>query len=214
MELTFEGLSADDRLAKLGLNKEDLWNAVDSGRHYKANLTAHDTTAVRGMGIWNAINRALADLLVPRGWKRIESGNFPLTVHPKNASAIAVLAGNRATGLKTEIPVNGYSLVGKRNIVRAISHNSQVVRPYTHLSSFDPHWGPKPRLTYFLLHYIDRDAQEMRAELSLAVGRLEDNISEWYERIVFSAPKSWHGLEEDEEQPIEVPITEKSAKSA
>ena len=125
--------------------------------------------------------------------------------------AIAVLAGNHATGMKELFPVNSNTLKGKRNVLRAIRDNMQLFRPYTHMSSLSDEWGPVPRFTYFLLHYIDRDAEVMRAELSVAIDRLEWNISEWHERIILSEPEPPLEQEVYEEQPPDIPITEKSA---
>ena len=69
-------------------------------------------------------------------------------------------------------------------------------------------------MTYFLLHHIaDLDTGEMRAELSLATGQSEDNITEWHERIILSPPHdvAQPTLDVEEEAPVIVPIVDKSA---
>ena len=105
------GLDADDRLAEIGLQQSDLWTALHEGLHYQASLTLRDTNAVKGLGTWNAINRGLADTLVPKGWTRVEPNNFALTVHPNGSLAIAVLASDKATGMREgPLPSNTYPL--------------------------------------------------------------------------------------------------------
>ena len=207
-------LDADDRLAEIGLKQSDLWIALHEGIRYKASLTLHDTNAVRGLGTWNAINRGLADTLVPKGWTRVEPGNLALTVHPGGSLAIAVLASDTATGMRDgPIPSNTHPLAGKLQITRAIDRNRLVVHHQAHFSRVDSHWGSPP-LTYFLLHHIaDLDTGEMRAELSLATGRSEDNITEWQERIILSSPDDvvQRALDVEEEETIVVPIIDKSA---
>ena len=207
-------LDADDRLEQIGLLQSDLWSALYEGLRYKANLTPHDTNAVKGIGTWNAINRGLADVLVPKGWIRREPGNLALTVHPHGSLAIAVLASNKATGVREgPLPRNTSPLVRKFNLTKAIDRNRHLIYLQAHFSSVDSNWGSPP-LTYFLLHHIaDVDTGEMRAELSLATGRSEDNITEWYERIILSPPHdvAQPVLEVEEEAPVIVPIFDKSA---
>ena len=208
-------LDADDQLEQIGLLQSDLWSALYEGLRYKANLTPHDTNAVKGIGTWNAINRGLADTLVPKGWTRVEPNNFALTVHPNGSLAIAVLASDKATGMREgPLPSNTYPLAGKLHMPRAIDLNRLLIYHQAHFSRVDSNWGSPP-LTYFLLHHIaDVDTGEMRAELSLATGRSEGSITDWHERIVLSPPRDGVAQpipDAEEEEPVIVPIIDKSA---
>ena len=69
----------------------------------------------------------------------------------------------------------------------------------------------QPLLTYFLLRYISDNAEEMRAELSLAIGRSETHVTEWHERIILSPPDTESPMHGTVEEPIDVPIVEKFA---
>ena len=213
-ELAYE-LIADDRLAEMGLEQADLWHALHEGIRYAASLTRHDTRAAKGIGIWNAINRGLGDALSPKGWTRTERNNWALTVHPRGSLVIAVLAGDKGTGtIVGPQPRNSYPLTNKLHMSQAITRNRLVVHHKAHFSRIDRLWGPPP-LTYFLLHHIeDVNAGLIKGELSLAVGRSEDSITEWDERIILSPPNddvAQTAQESGQDPPIDVPVIDRSA---
>lgn len=190
--IVHQPLDVRGRLAKLGLNQDTLWDALRAGLHYKANLTEYNTAAIRGIGAWDAINRRLGEGLHPLGWTRREPGKFAITVHPEGEWCVAVLGGDEATGQSHLRPTNKYPFGTRerKRTRRVVIDNQVAVGQQSHFSRALPSvWAqPFPILTYFLVHYIDPDAQLVRAELSLPTYLPDAFITKWHERIILPNP--------------------------
>ena len=218
--IVHQSLEVNDRLANLGLSQDPLWDALRAGLHYMASLTEYNTTAIRGMGVWDAINRVLGEELRPLGWIRREPGNFAITVHPSEEWCVAVLAGDGATGQHHMLASNRNPFGGmvRKRTRKAVSDNSVAVGRQSHFSGIAPSaWRqPPPMLTYFLVHHIDSDNRLVRAELSLPTYLPGAFITDWHERILlpiptdlspsvdFAPPQDSHSGDE-----IDIKITEK-----
>ena len=138
--------------------------------------------------------------------------------NPANGLAIAVLAGNAATG-KSESgvePSNAWPVLpGQRTqTVKRIARNREVVmyRAHFHFSSVPSGWPPP--LTYFLVHCIDVDAGAIRGELSLPTRLDGGYITEWNSRIILPPPldglESTVPVDDDEGEPIVIDIVDKA----
>ena len=166
-----------------------------AGLYYKASLTEHNTSAIRGIGVWDAINKRLGEELHPLGWVRREPGSFAITVHPKGEWCVAVLAGDKATG-QLHLPLSNQHSFGaniRKRTRKAVFDNQVAVGQQSHFSLVAPSgWSqPIPMLTYFLVHHIDKNAKLIRAELSLpglSTSLPEAFITDWYERILLPIP--------------------------
>ena len=192
------------------------------GLRFKANLTEHDTQAIRGIGVWNAVHRGLADASVQHGWIRREYKNFAVIERPPGGLSIAVLAGSSSTGLAepADDPQNSCPISPGQRVqtLKRIETNREIVDYRSHFSNVSAEWGPAP-LTYFLVHRIDEYASEIRGELSLPTRVQDGYITGWRERIILSpqegsasatpmvedGPSTYGG-----EEPIVIPIVDKA----
>ena len=212
-------VEVDERLADIGIPQYPLWMALQNGLRYKAGLTAHDTQAIRGIGVWNAILRGLADASVRHDWIKQESNNFAEI--GRDGLSIAILAGDSTTGKEIESvagPRNAWPFEEghrKRTNTR-IGRNLLLLRHRHHFSSVSASWD-RPPFTYFLVHYIDVNEGKVWGELSLPTHVVDGYITEWHERIILPPPAHLSATTpvvesdpEDEGEPIVVPIVEKA----
>ncbi|MXY21996.1 MAG: hypothetical protein F4Y49_11765 [Dehalococcoidia bacterium] len=209
-------LEVDDKLAELDLSQALLWSALRRGLDYKCRLTRYHTNAIRGLGVWDAINVGLGETLQRLGWNRKEPGNFAITVHPEEKLCIAVMSGNAATG-SVELPSSNSTPLqtGSRSRTReAVINNRVALGLQRHFFQMMPSWE-QPVPTYFLLHRIDADAGEIRAELSLPTFLPDRYITDWHTRIILTPPERQmvampyiEPYYEDPGDEIDVPVVE------
>ena len=173
------------RLNQLGLKREDLLEAVHFGSTYAAECTSHDPSSMAGLVLWGKSVRRLRDLLIPAGWDVSNKRNFPLTVHPNGEWAIGVASGDEHTGISHETPSTRYE---RGPATQRVVHINQI--SFAALSTdFAKLDAVLTRRTWFLLHYSDYDAEEIRVELSLAADMTPDHfVTRWAERIILAGP--------------------------
>ena len=166
------------RLSDLGLTEDLLLQALLFGFGYAAEGTRHDPANLAGLLIWGKTNRMLGDQLAPKGWTRKNIQNYPTTVHPSGAWAIAVAAGDERTGTgKTPA-----TRTEKGPVTRRVVDQNQLS-----FALISPEFERPRRQTWLLLHRLDEETEELRAELSLPAEMTEDGfVTEWQERIVLS----------------------------
>ena len=189
-EVVHYPLDVDDKLAELDLSQALLWSALRRGLDYKCRLTSFNTNAVRGLGVWDAINVGLGETLQRLGWTRKEPGNFVVTVHPEEKLRIAVMSGDAATG-SAEVPSSNSAPLqpgGRSRTREAVINNRVALGLQRHFLQMLPSWE-QPVPTYFLLHRIDADAGEIRAELSLPTFLPDRYITDWHTRIILTPPE-------------------------
>ena len=215
-EVVHYPLDVDDKLAELDLSQALLWSALRRGLDYKCRLTRYHTNAIRGLGVWDAINVGLGETLQRLGWNRKEPGNFAITVHPEEKLCIAVMSGNAATGSVELSSSNSTPLqTGGRSRTReAVVNNRVALGLQRHFFQMMPSWK-QPVPTYFLLHRIDADAGEIRAELSLPTFLPDRYITDWHTRIILTPPERQmvampyiDPYHEDPGADIDVPVVE------
>ena len=204
----------DERLNELDLKRAVLLEAVYFGATYAAECTGHDPSSMAGLLLWGKTVRKLRDLLILSGWNASNKGNFPLTVHPGGGWAIGVASGDEYTGIPDETPSTRYD---RGPATRRVVHGNQL--SFAALSSdFAELDAALTKQTWFLLHYRDEDADEIRIELSLAAEMTPDNfVTRWAERIILTwadggspiahpVPGSGDGPEDEE---IDIPVLKK-----
>ena len=170
-------LDVEDSLAQLGITLPPLLSALEAGRLFVATRTENSTNAGAGIGKWDAITEKLREELNSLRWRKREPGNFALTVHPSGEWAIAVVAGNEATGLSTgSTPSNGSALGDGR--IKAINENEAI-----YVQSELPGMKAVRLTTFFLLHHTDHSGT-IRAELSLPVRAQGGYVTKWHSRII------------------------------
>ena len=175
--------AVDEKLSKLDLTQDILWEAVREGHTLTLNMTENDPPASRGISVWGKVTRRLREELIPQGWIRIDQQRYSTAVHKSGRWGIAVSAGDRRTGLEDETPA---SSAEKGTSMRlAVSANQ------AHFSHIDPAWDAlsgQVGATWVLLYYIDKDTYVVRAELSLPIAISDGHITEWSQRYILTPP--------------------------
>ncbi|HZB34088.1 MAG TPA: hypothetical protein VE465_28255 [Streptosporangiaceae bacterium] len=162
-----------DHLAELGLSVDMVHRVLARAEAAARSCTPNHPVNAEGWFRWANSVCYLREELSPAGWTRARSLNFELVVQPGGMVAIAVTAGDEATGCPDVQPRTG-NPKGAMTVAAVVAN----VGPQT-LFEVDEF----RRRTWFLLYY--RDEHEIRAELALP-----DNVSpggyidSWSERIV------------------------------
>ena len=203
------------RLNALDLKREYLLDAIRFGATYAVECTRHDPSSLRGTSLWGKTIRKLRDILSLDGWKASDKDNLSLTVHPSKMCAIAVVSGNERTGISDKTPATRYSR--GRATREVVSSN----RPSFSMLSAD--WAEQEAAstmqTWFLLHYWDYTASEIRMELSLPAAMTADGfVVQWKERILLGAvgdgPVVARSVPDDSIDPnadaIDIPVLKKA----
>ena len=171
-----------DRLSYLDLTPDVLWDAVLYGQGYAAECTLNDPPSTRGFITWGKTNRMLRDLLIPKGWSQANAQNYATTVHPSGSSAIAVASGDSYTGIPDKRPSTRTDKGPATEQAIAVNQLS-----FASIPGSGPEW--EQRQTWLLLHYLDEESDEVRAELSLPTAiSPEGRVGEWQERIILPPP--------------------------
>lgn len=127
---------------------------------------------------------------MPRGWIPSNSQTFATIIDPAGVFAIVVAAGDQHTGLRDRThSTRSEKGPATRN---AIGTNQMA------FAEIDPSY-PWPRVvipkrTWFLLYYLDEDADEIRIELSLPAAMTGDgHVTAWRERRILQSvgPGVW-----------------------
>lgn len=206
-----EAADSAPRLEDLTLSTQGIQVALREGARYLASLTPHDTVVIRGMGVYNAINRALADIYCTQGWRVSDYNGFRRLVHPEGELSVVVHGGDWRTGISTEQPSNGYPYKdGARKGIRdAVKRNKWLVLQ-SHFQDADEDFGGRG-WTYLLLHHIDCPSS-IQAELILPTRIDNGFITEYHERIIIPDPSEDRDLSIDEgaEETFEVELKQQA----
>lgn len=172
------------RLNDLALTEVALREAILQAHLQRSRLTANHPRIFPGLEMWGWAVASLGDLLRPLGWLREDVGNFPLTTNDNLSLAIAVAAGDEATGNPFAVPSNR-SRKGK-NTIDAVELNQQFDMFPEFLPTADQ--DTEGRETWVLLHHTDPVKKEIRIEISRPSEIGEDGkISAWSERILLGS---------------------------
>jgi hypothetical protein len=183
-------VAAAGRLHDLGVDEETLREAVEYGLRHAFSCTKHDPPNLPGIIAWGKGIRSLRDRLVPLGWAPDNSRNYATVVSPAPSTR-----STKGPATKAAVDRNQLSF-------------ADVVDAF-----------PKPQetdeadQTWLLLHYVDEEAEEIRAELSLPVHMDGSGyVDTWLERIILEpiahVPTPMEELDLGEE--IDVPVERRS----
>jgi len=168
------------RLQELGLTEKVLIDGLEAGLAAKALCTSNHPPNFGGTSFWAEAVRWLRENLIPKGWRRDNSFNFPTIVRHDGKIAIAVAAGDEGTGLPKGNPSTRYErgpvMVGKVEVNQHL--------PFEHLPAGYGEPDPDtPEATWLLLHF--RAGDELRSELSFPLTINKAGFVEtWAERIL------------------------------
>jgi hypothetical protein len=171
--------NVDMRLAELGLEQSVLIEALNLANLYRVRTTDHHPRLYRYQIMYGETVAALRDLLAPRGWRKLDDGNYELTINASGSIAIAVASGDDCTGVGTSTPSNR-SPKG-RHTIDAVELNRQADL----FAELLPAVLPRTRKTdtWVLLHHISKN--KIQAELSRPNEIDSDGkIVAWSERIL------------------------------
>lgn len=197
----------ETRLAELGLELDDLTDAIREGDSNAASCTDNDPRVLKNFTRWGKTFRGLADRLTRpdragsliRGWRKEERRCLPLMVTGDGKTAITVSSADARTGEDGPFPhtVNPKGRQTKEVVLENQQPMPGMKNVVTHLRPVEDR-----QKTWFLLFRVDRVTDEIQAELSLAAGfdpQRTKTIAEWYERILLPRmPLSTPTLAEDE----------------
>ena len=176
------------RLKDLGLSKEILREAVYAYAMGLAAATANDPPNAGGFMAYVYSTRALREMLIPRGWRRDNSGGYCRVVNDAAGVAITVSTGDEHTGgAEGEAPRTKRSK-GPRTVA-AVADNVLQLSLFdqsdhdTADGAGDDSSGADGCVTWVLLMHATPSG--IQSELSLPV-ELDDShrIGEWRERII------------------------------
>ena len=170
------------RLRELGVSQEILHGALHAGIAASALTTLNHPPNFGGTSLWAEAVRWLRETLIPKGWRRDNSYNFPTVVNSSDTVAIAIARGDEGTGDPDAVPSTQYSRGSI--MVRAIERNAFL--PYEHLPAAydgeDEDTGSNAP-TWLLLH--NRKDGQLVCELSFPTSINKSGfVEEWGERIV------------------------------
>lgn len=170
------------RLAQLDLEHTVIIEALRQANLYRIRTTDHHPRLYRYQIMYGETVAALRDFLVPKGWSKLDDGNYELTVNADHSIAIAVASGDEGTANATRTPSNK-SPKG-RYTADAVETNRQTDMFAELLpTAFFPE---KNVATWMLLHRVTAD--NIFAELSRPNEIDSDGkIISWSERILLGA---------------------------
>jgi hypothetical protein len=210
-----EGPRADARLVSLDLTAEELREIMLVGYIAAESCTQHDPRSLPGTLAWGKAIGHLRDITKVRAWTPDRSSNFETAVHPTNAHAIAIARGTSATGRTNGVPPRTKTPKGPATS-RAVKKNKQMSLgegTEVFAGTGEP-VDDENRVTWILLHYFDKESEEIRLELSQPLEMSGKQITAWRERIIiapiaFSSEVEISFEDEDEEQ-IEIDVSRKA----
>lgn len=150
-----------------------------------ADCTDHEPRTFVGMMPWGRGLGHLRDLTAPRGWRADRIDNYETAAHPSNLHCVAICSGSPGTGRVTGMPRsrNPKGKMTKRMVERnaqlSLGHGNDVFA-----GTGEPVIEDKDRETWLLLHYYDREKEEIRFELSCPSEMTGKQITDWRERII------------------------------
>lgn len=177
----------DAALAKLGLNRTVLSEALQAGYLASASCTENDPPNYAGMSQWARTVRGLRERVVPLGWEKCDARGYSTVVDPTGRIAIAVASGCENTGRNNGKSPTTKSEKGPRTVNAVLTNKDQLeLFPETLPPVREVVDEEQDKLTFILLFH--RDRAEIRAELSLPASMGSDgHINGWAERIILTS---------------------------
>jgi hypothetical protein len=167
-----------DRLSSLGLDLNELAQAVTRGLLARSETTPNHPPLYPGFVTWGTTVCALREILFPKGWQRNDDGMYSTVVHPSGSFAIAVATGDEFTGNANANPMTKSPKGPNTRSAVAVNLNQSLLFPEMSTIAGNEEDG---RLTWILL--ISHDASKVKSELSLPIS-CDGKINGWEERII------------------------------
>ena len=184
-EIQSKPWDVNTRLADFGLTTAELHRVLEASHLARVSCTENDAQFIPGTDAWSRALRRLREILIPMGWKRLNLGNYSLTVSELYGVNLIVATGDDSTGL--ELPFNP-STNSTKGLLTEIAVNLNAENQGSLFGGFNEHKIRKyQRLlqhpTWVFLIYITDELA--RGELSLpdthSTGK---QLNDWKERIL------------------------------
>jgi hypothetical protein len=175
-----------EKLSEIGLKTE--WTKIIADRVLFAfnQATSNDAKSAAGTKAYLEAVRAIRDVLLPKGWKKVQKNNLEITRNKTTGVSLLVSSGNKGTGDKNKTPKTRNT---KGEQTKKIVYKNAMELPlfpsFEAKNTRDIHHHHN----WFLLYHIDKDKKQMRFEISLPVemDSFGMRITEWRERIILPA---------------------------
>ena len=179
------GPDAEQRLREMQLSDEALRTSLELAYIAASACTENEPRSAPGSTVWARAVGGLRDQVIPDGWTIDRAANYETTVSPDESRAVAVATGTKETGRTGGLPPRTKTPKGPATR-RAVEHNSQLSFADVNPDEFEGaiKRDPSERETWLVLHHFDRDAKEIRRELSLPDAMEGSTITGWRERII------------------------------
>lgn len=199
------------RLFDLNLTVSDLQFAIQYAASHAFECTQNDVRSLAGYLMYARGTRGLRDRLAPDGWVPTNTRNLEAIASPDGELSIIVASGDAFTGIAGQTPSTRND---KGPLTReAVQGNQLHFTDYYGDSDFPRPTTIPPKQTWILLHYTDKEKDEIRLELSLPVEMSDAGyVHVWQERIVLS-PVSFADVgnadddDDDDDGQLDVPVT-------
>lgn len=206
----------EERLTELGLDGEDLREAVRAGLLESLACTEYDPVSARGYELWRMTSRRLREVTIvgpDPDWRAVDERNQPLVVNPGLKVAVTVSSGNDLTGnCDVERPPSTRNPKGQATADLIRANEQLVLFPKT--PSLVPTPKKSERATWVLLVWAS--GSSARCELSLPMMLDHGYIVDWRERLMLEPItldeipfKQFGDTGERGVGPFDVPITRK-----
>lgn len=172
------GSLGERKLAELGLDVPTVQAALLYADAERATYTDYDAPGAGEYARWSRHIRRLTEMLVPRGWQRVNIDNQPTLVNPSRQHCLVVTSGSGGTGKSYAVPTTKNPK--GRTIRDAVRGNADLVllRP----QDADPVLAGL-RETWLLLTYVNVEGH-IQSEVSLPTAMDGEQVSEWEHRIL------------------------------
>lgn len=204
-----------EKLAEFGLTKKMLMDVVRKGAFAYDSATKDDPVTAAGFDTWRTIVRSLREDLRKNNWKSVSESNLDKTVNEEFGISIVCTSGNAAVGHADR------TLLSKNDKGGTIERTLEQNRRQFDMFEDDFRTSPTDsNPTWMLVHHIDKNAREIRAELSLPFSLTDKRrIGEWQTRIMLGTV-SLDNLkttvlhtEENFTEEVAIPVIRKESKN-
>ncbi|HTA47154.1 MAG TPA: hypothetical protein VK789_32145 [Bryobacteraceae bacterium] len=176
----------DGRLEELGLTREILAQAVKAGLLARREHTENHPVTSAGFNTWSEAVRSLRDQLAGEGWEADNTANQGLTTHEARKLSIAVVPGDKKTGIEDSTP-STRSARGPRtaDAVRANGTGFLFKEMEERIAAL---MSMRIDGLWLLLIYVNEEKQWVQSELSRPTEMSDGGRpTAWSERILLPA---------------------------
>jgi hypothetical protein len=172
------GSAGERKLSQLGLDVPTIHDILLYGNAEAATYTDFDAPGAGEYARWSRHIRRASEILVPRGWARINPDNQPTLVHPKANWCFIVASGSPGTGVPYADPTTKNPK--GRTFQQAVQDNVELA--LIQLAEMRPELAGL-RETWVLLTQVNIHG-EIQSEFSMPKNMDGEFISDWEHRIL------------------------------